>query len=258
MIMKTDFKKLTQYCLILVAAVLLAACSTAPVQKGDVLEKPYFAPEDVLVPGVTYISDEIPDPWQGFNRVMYRFNYHFDKYIFLPAVRVYKAVLPDFAQQGVHNFFNNIRDITTLINSALQLSPEKTFITTGRLMVNTTVGLLGLIDVGSRIDLPRQQEDFGQTLGHYGVGTGPYLVLPIYGPSNLRDTTGLLTDSVVMSTIDPLNLDGHPQRQIAYYTLYPIDLRAHVSFRYYETGSPFEYELVRMLYTTKRKMDIEK
>ena len=70
MIMKTDYKKLTHYCLILVAAVLLAACSTAPVQKGDVLEKPYFAPDDVLVPGVTYISDEIPDPWQGFNRVV--------------------------------------------------------------------------------------------------------------------------------------------------------------------------------------------
>ena len=87
--MKPDSMKLPQYCLILVAVVLLAACSTAPVQKGDVLEKPYFAPEDVLVPGVTYISDEIPDPWQGFNRVMYRFNYHFDKYVLLPAVRVY-------------------------------------------------------------------------------------------------------------------------------------------------------------------------
>jgi phospholipid-binding lipoprotein MlaA len=125
-------------------------------------------------------------------------------------------------------------------------------------MVNTTVGLLGLIDVASSIDLPRQLEDFGQTLGYYGVGTGPYLVLPIYGPSNLRDTTGLVTDSLTMSAIDPLNLDGHPQRQIAYYTLYPIDTRAHVPFRYYETGSPFEYEFVRMLYNTKRKMDIEK
>jgi phospholipid-binding lipoprotein MlaA len=256
--MKMNTKNLPTYCLILVAALLLGACSTAPVQKGDVIEQPYFAPQDVLVPGVTYISDEIPDPWEGFNRTMYRFNYRFDKYFFLPVVNAYKTVVPDVAQTGVHNFFNNIRDITTLINSALQLSADKTFITTGRLMVNTTVGLLGLIDVASSIDLPRQQEDFGQTLGHYGVGTGPYLVLPIYGPSNLRDTTGLLTDSVVMSAIDPLNLDGHPQRQIAYYTLYPIDTRAHVSFRYYETGSPFEYEFVRMLYTTKRKMDIEK
>jgi phospholipid-binding lipoprotein MlaA len=242
--MKPDYKNPMQYLLIVVAAFLLGACSTAPIQKGDVIETPYFSPEDVLVPGTTYLSDEVPDPWEGFNRTMYRFNYRFDKYFFLPVVNAYKTVVPDVAQEGVHNFFNNIRDITTLINSALQLSADKTFITTGRLMVNTTVGLLGLIDVASTIDLPRQQEDFGQTLGYYGVGTGPYLVL--------------LTDSVVMSTIDPLNLDGHPQRQIAYYTLYPIDTRAHVNFRYYETGSPFEYEFVRMLYTTKRKMDIEK
>jgi phospholipid-binding lipoprotein MlaA len=256
--MKPNDKNLAQYLLIVVAVLLLGACSTAPIQKGDVIEEPYFAPDDVLVPGVTYISDEVPDPWEGFNRTMYRFNYRFDKYFFLPVVRGYKAVVPDIAQEGVHNFFNNIRDITTLINSALQLSADKTFITTGRLMVNTTVGLLGLIDVASSIDLPRQLEDFGQTLGYWGVGTGPYLVLPIYGPSNLRDTTGLLTDSLAMSAIDPLNLDGHPQRQIAYYTLYPIDTRAHIPFRYYETGSPFEYEFVRMLYTTKRKMDIEK
>jgi phospholipid-binding lipoprotein MlaA len=253
----TDMK-LLHYALALVVALLVGACSTAPIQKGDVIEEPFFTPQDVLVPGATYISEEIPDPWEGFNRTMYRFNYRFDKYVFLPAVRVYEAVLPDFAEEGIHNFFNNIRDITTLINSILQLSADKTVITTQRLMWNTTVGLLGLIDVGSKMDLPRQQEDFGQTLGHWGVGTGPYLVLPIYGPSNVRDTTGLLTDSVMMSAIDPLDLQAATWRQVAYYTLYPLDLRAHIPFRYYETGSPFEYELVRMLYTTKRKMDIEK
>ena len=256
--MKPNDKNLARYSLIVVAAFLLGACSTAPVQKGDAIEEPYFAPQDVLVPGVTYISDEVSDPWEGFNRTMYRFNYRFDKYVFLPVVRGYKAVVPDIAEEGIHNFFNNIREITTLINSVLQLSPEKSLITTGRLLVNTTVGLLGLIDVASRIDLPRQQEDFGQTLGHWGVGNGPYLVLPIYGPSNLRDTTGLATDTVVMSEIDPLDLKDHPKRQIAYYTLYGIDTRAHVPFRYYETGSPFEYDLVRTLYTTKRKLDIEK
>ena len=257
--MKSNYKKLPQYSLVLVAAILLGACSTAPVQKGDVIDEPYFAPDDVLVPGVAYLSEEeVPDPWEGFNRTMYRFNYRFDKYVFLPVVNVYQAILPDFAETGVHNFFNNVREITTLINSALQLSAQKSFITTGRLIVNTTVGLLGLIDVATAIDLPRQQEDFGQTLGHWGVGTGPYLVLPIYGPSNVRDTTGLLTDTMVMSAIDPLDLQDSRTRQIAYVTLNATDTRAHVSFRYYETGSPFEYEFVRMLYTTKRQMDIEK
>jgi phospholipid-binding lipoprotein MlaA len=236
----------------------LGACSTAPIQKGPVIEEPYFAPEDVLVPGTVYISEQISDPWEGFNRTMYRFNYHFDQYVFLPAVRVYEAVLPNFAEEGIHNFFNNLHEITTLINSVLQLSAQKTFITTGRLMVNTTVGLLGLIDVATSIDLPRQKEDFGQTLGHWGVGTGPYLVLPILGPSNVRDTTGIVTDTAIMSAIDPLDLEAATWRWIVYDTLYPIDTRAHIPFRYYETGSPFEYEFVRMLYTTKRQMDIEK
>jgi phospholipid-binding lipoprotein MlaA len=256
--MKPTIKKLQQYALVLVTAFALGACSTAPIQKGAVIEEPYFAPQDVLVPGATYMSEQIPDPFEGFNRTMYRFNYYFDKYFFLPVVNAYKAVTPTLAQEGVHNFFNNIRDITTLINSALQLSAEKTAITTQRLMWNTTVGLFGLIDVASSLDMPRQLEDFGQTLGHYGVGTGPYLVLPVYGPSNLRDTGGILADAGMMSAIDPLNLDGHPSRQVAYYTLYPIDTRAHIPFRYYRTGSPFEYEFVRMLYTTKRQMDIEK
>jgi phospholipid-binding lipoprotein MlaA len=253
-----NYRNLPQYLLILLAVLQLGACSTAPIQKGAVIEEPYFAPQDVLVPGATYISEEIPDPWEGFNRTMYRFNYQFDKYVFLPAVHVYEAVLPNFAEEGIHNFFNNIRDITTLINSILQLSADKTAITTQRLMWNTTVGLLGFVDVASTFDLPRQQEDFGQTLGHWGVGAGPYLVLPIYGPSNVRDTTGLLADSVTMSAIDPLDLQAATWRQVAYYTLYPLDMRAHIPFRYYETGSPFEYEFVRMLYTTKRKMDIQK
>ena len=257
--MKMTFSALRRYGLILAVAFTLEACSTAPIQKGAVIEQPYFSHEDVLVPGTTYLSQEqIPDPWEGFNRTMYRFNYYFDKYFFLPVVHAYKAVTPNIAQEGVHNFFNNVQEIRTLINSALQLSAEKTVITTERLMWNTTVGLFGLIDVASSLDMPRQQEDFGQTLGHYGVGTGPYLVLPVYGPSNLRDAGGLLADAGMMSAIDPLNLDGHPSRQIAYYTLYPIDTRDHVAFRYYETGSPFEYEFVRMLYTTKRQLEIEK
>jgi phospholipid-binding lipoprotein MlaA len=257
--MNVTYRTLRQYALILVAAFTLGACSTAPIQKGAVVEQPYFSPEDVLVPGTTYLSEEqIPDPWEGFNRTMYRFNYHFDHYVFLPAVRVYKAVLPDIAQDGLHNFFNNVHEITTLINSALQLSADKTFITTGRLMVNTTVGLLGLIDVASTIDLPRQEEDFGQTLGHWGVGTGPYLVLPLYGPSNVRDAGGIVADVAMMSAIDPLDLQAATWREITYDTLYAVDTRAHVPFRYYETGSPFEYEFVRMLYTTKRQLEIEK
>ena len=167
-------------------------CSTVPVQKGELIEPAIFTPERVLAEGVVYAGD-IWDPWEGFNRAMYRFNYRFDKYVFLPAVNAYQFITPDPIEKGFHNFFNNIRDITTLVNSILQLNLTKTMNTTTRLMVNTGIGLLGFIDVAS--DVPRVNEDFGQTLGYWGVPPGPYLVLPFFGPSGVRDGCGLIVDS---------------------------------------------------------------
>jgi phospholipid-binding lipoprotein MlaA len=196
------------------------------------------------------------------NKHIYNFNYHFDRYIFLPAVRGYEFVTPGFAQSGVSNFFDNIKDVNTFFNSVLQLSPKKSAQSLGRVAVNSTVGLLGLIDVASFVGIDRPQEDFGQTLGRYGVGNGPYLVLPILGPSNLRDGIGLIPDSLVNSyvqkkvVVDVLDIDE--DYLLAFSLLDAIQTRSRVSFRYYETGSAFEYEMVRWLYTTKRELDIDK
>jgi len=246
------------------AAVMLAlslgACSTAPVQEGETLVEPRFPANLVLRDDMETLDDatDVSDPWEGFNRTIYRFNYRFDRYVFLPAVAAYQTVTPDFLEQGIHNFLENLRDITTLINSALQLDGVKTFQTGGRIFVNTTIGLLGIFDVATVVEIPKHREDFGQTLGYWGVGNGPYLVLPVFGPSNLRDTGGLLVDALTYSEIDPINTEDHPYRRWAYTILYPLDTRANVAFRYYETGTPFEYEWVRTLYATKRKLDIEK
>jgi phospholipid-binding lipoprotein MlaA len=255
--MKTAYKQLQRHLLLLVAVLVLGGCSTAPVQQGDAVIEPSFSADRVLGDDLAYVSDEISDPWEGFNRSMYRFNYRFDKYVFLPVVNGYKAITPDFLETGIHNFFLNLEDITTFFNSILQLSGTKTVQTTGRFLVNTTVGLLGFIDVASMIDIPKHDEDFGQTLGYWGVGNGPYLVLPVLGPSNVRDGVGLGVDWLVYSAvIDELDMKESEEWALA--IMKGIDTRANVAFRYYETGTPFEYDWVKLLYTTKRKMDIEK
>jgi phospholipid-binding lipoprotein MlaA len=255
--MKTVYKQFQRHLLLLVAVLALGACSTAPVMQGDEVIEPSFPASSVLDSDLAYLSDEISDPWEGFNRSMYRFNYRFDKYLFLPVVNGYKFIMPDFMEKGIHNFFLNLEDITTFYNSILQFNGTKTVQTTGRFLVNTTVGLLGFIDVASMLDMPKHDEDFGQTLGHWGVGNGPFLVLPLLGPSNVRDGIGLGVDWAIYSAIQD-ELDMKDSEKWALAIMKAIDTRANVAFRYYETGTPFEYDWVRLLYTTKRKMDIEK
>jgi phospholipid-binding lipoprotein MlaA len=234
--------------------VLLAGCSSIPEQQTG--ETPAQHPvDDVVRDDVTYPID-VYDPWEGFNRGMYRFNAGFDRYIFLPVVGAYAAVMPDPVEDSVSNFFNNIFELTNLTNNILQLKPEGTLDTAWRIIINTTFGLAGLFDVATEMGIHERDEDFGQTLGHYGAGNGPYIILPVLGPSNLRDTTGIVVDSLVFTEIDPLNLDDHSDREIAFHLLNAIDRRHRTGFRYYDTGSPFEYELVRMLYTRKRELDI--
>ena len=136
----------------------------------------------------------------------------------------------------------------------LQLAPTKFVHSTGRVLVNSTIGILGFVDVASMVDIPRPVEDFGQTLGRWGVGQGPYLVLPFLGPSNLRDGIGMLPDFYVRSLIQDEVLSD--DAQIATTILWPLDTRANTSFRYYETGSAFEYRTVRWLWSTKRDLDV--
>lgn len=237
---------------------LLGGCSTAPIVEGDAIEPPIYSADDVLIEGVEYAGDAVYDPWEGFNRTMYRFNYRFDKYLFLPAVRGYQWVTPDFFEDRFNDFFNTWRDLNTLINSILQGSPEKTGQTAGRLAVNLTFGLFGFLDWATPMGIPRPVEDFGQTLGRWGVGSGPYLVLPVLGPSSLRDGTGTLVDGLVRWQAREKALDLESWQSLTWNVLDALDTRARIAFRYYETGSPFEYEWVRMLYNTKRQLDIAK
>jgi phospholipid-binding lipoprotein MlaA len=249
--------------MLLTAFIFLAGCGTAPVRKEP--EIPAQRPvSEYVKPDVTYTIDAY-DPWEPMNRRIYNFNAIFDNYVFLPVVQAYEFVLPVFAQTGISNFYKNLTEVTNLMNSLLQFKFVKAVNTFGRICINTTVGLGGLIDVATLNDgIQREDEDFGQTLGFYGIGPGPYLVLPILGPSNLRDTAGLAVDTLVyslmMQELIGLTGLGSPEDDILNYSLtaiYAIDKRHNESFRYYKTGSPFEYDLIRKLYLIKRQFQID-
>jgi len=197
------------------------------------------------------------DPLEGLNRNIYRFNAWFDEAVFLPLAGLYDFVLPDPVQDGVHNFVRNVDDIGTLFNSLLQLKGRASLDTAGRLLINTTLGVLGLFDPASAMGITRHDEDFGQTLGRYGLGPGPYLVLPILGPSSLRDGAGLVADNFAFNELDPLYFDSNDDAwRWGYPGVAALETRDRLAFRYFETGSPFEYELLRLLYLEKRKLEI--
>ncbi|MBP8925217.1 MAG: VacJ family lipoprotein [Pseudomonadales bacterium] len=204
---------------------------------------------------------EVDDPLEAFNRRMYTFNAGFDHLVFLPVVHGYQWVMPDFAERGVRNFFSNLLEIRNFLNNALQLQGEDSVVTLGRFVINTTVGIGGLFDPATRIGMLVRKEDFGQTLGRWGVGAGPYLVLPLLGPSGLRDTAGLAIDFATQYAIDPLNVNDAGDKngeRITLNLLNAVDTRANIAFRYYQTGSPFEYVLVRYGYTRMREVEIER
>ena len=204
---------------------------------------------------------EVNDPLEAFNRRMYTFNAGFDHVVFLPVVNGYRWVMPDFAERGVRNFFGNLLEIRNFINNALQFNGKDSAVTLGRFAINTTVGLGGFFDPATRMGMLVRKEDFGQTLGRWGVGAGPYLVLPLLGPSGLRDAGGLAVDFAVQYAIDPLNINGDSDRddeRIALNLLNAVNTRANTAFRYYQTGSPFEYVLVRYAYTRMREVEVER
>lgn len=247
----------------LVLITLLAGCATGPATQPSTdatqlsqssYPEPVFSAERILQED--YDLAAVYDPWQGMNRRIYNFNYRFDQAVFLPVVNTWEAVVPGVIRKGVHNFYRTIADVNTMLNSVLQLSPGKFFDTTGRVFVNSTFGILGLFDVATEIGIPRHEEDFGQTLGRWGVPRGPYVVLPLLGPSNLRDSIGLLPDFAVESIAQqPIFADSARPVSTA---LEAIDTRADTSFRYYETGFTFEYRMMRWLYSTKRDLDVLK
>lgn len=135
------------------------------------------------------------DPFEPVNRAVFEFNDNADKFVFKPVAEGYRAVLPDVVRTGVRNFFSNLRDPWIALNQLMQGKVELALSDGWRFIVNSTFGMAGLMDVATDMRLPKHNEDFGQTLAVWGVETGPYLVIPIWGPSNVRDGVGLIADA---------------------------------------------------------------
>lgn len=141
------------------------------------------------------------DPLESINRGVYKFNDVTDKAVFKPVATAYKTVTPSPIRTGVNNFFSNLGTITNVVNNLLQFKFANAFSEAGRFVINSTFGLAGLIDVAGMDKIAVHKEDFGQTLGYWGVGSGAYIVLPFVGPSTVRDATGLAVDT---ATSDPI------------------------------------------------------
>ena len=163
------------------------------------------------------------DPIEGVNRAVYKFNDVLDKAALKPVAQGYQAITPTPIQKGVSNFFKNIFDVVTLVNELFQFKFKQAANTTGRVALNTTIGLLGVFDVHSKSGGVRTREDFGQTLGYYGVGSGAYLVLPFFGPSSTRDGIGFFTDAFFFNPIGYINDDPTKWALIG---LAVVDIRA--------------------------------
>jgi phospholipid-binding lipoprotein MlaA len=228
-------------------AAAVASEGTETAENGEP-PPPRFTPADAP-------SMRTYDPWERLNRFTYRFNARFDSAVFLPVANGYQR-LPSPLRTGVHNFFDNLTELSTMINYALQWRLGRGVHSLGRFLVNSTIGIGGLIDVAKHIRLPSAPTGFSNTLGTWGIHPGPYLVLPLFGPSTLRDTIGLAGDIGTRYGINLFDLYRGPLWKTGSMDVVDaVDERANTAFRYYATGSPFEYDDIRFLYVRKRLLE---
>ena len=225
-----------------------AAAESAGSPAQEQQEAPPVTPDDAP-PMYTY------DPWERLNRFTYRFNARFDEAIFLPVADTYRRA-PRPIRAGIHNFLGNIAEIDSVINYTLQWRLKYGWRSLTRLAINSTIGIGGLFDVATKLKLPGTPTGFATTLAKWGMQPGPYLVIPFLGPSTLRDGVGFIADYGAEYGI---NVAGLYRGNVSWGlgAVNAVDQRANISFRYYSSGSPFEYETIRFLYVRRRLIEDE-
>jgi len=164
------------------------------------------------------------DPYENLNRKVFVVNQVFDQVLLKPVSKGYSNYAPDFIQTTIGNFFGNLADVWTAVNNFLQGKPREGIQDTGRVAVNTVFGVAGLADVATKLGLPKHQEDFGQTLGVWGVKPGPYVMLPLFGPSTMRDALAKPLDLYA----DPLNLSTRSDVEYSLRAVRLVDDRARL------------------------------
>ncbi|MBB3212640.1 phospholipid-binding lipoprotein MlaA [Herbaspirillum sp. Sphag1AN] len=200
-------------------------------------------------------SNNPNDPIEGFNRAVFSFNDTADKAIVKPVAEAYKYVTPNFVQTGVGNFFGNLGDLWSAVNQLLQGRVEAGVTSFMRVAINTTFGIGGLLDVSTEMRLSRQKSDFGQTLGRWGVGSGPYVVIPLLGPSTLRDTAALPVDV----TFDPWSHKRPVDWRNVGTAINLIDRRAQLldASNLLEDVALDRYDFIRDAYLQRRQSQID-
>lgn len=225
----------------IIAAIFCTACSTTP-------QAVRTSPADA--------SGEVYDPFEGFNRNIYKFNEAADKYLINPLATVYKFILPKPIRQGINNASRNLGEPIIFVNEVLQLDGTDASESVGRFLVNSTVGLGGFINVTEKDGFSQTREDFGQTLATYNIPSGPYIVLPLLGPSNARDIVGRVGDGV----INPLtwaDFQGDQSIQIGRRVSNGLDSRVRAEpFLENIRGAADPYVNLRGVYTQNRLSNI--
>ncbi len=229
--------------IVLLAGLLVAGCATPP----DMNDR-----EAVIE------YNEVNDPLEPTNRAVFTFNQSFDKAILRPAAVAYRDYLPRYVQDVVHNILGNLRSPIVFINDVLQGEVDRAMVTFVRFMLNSTIGVGGAIDMATDMGVEGHSEDFGQTLAVWGVGDGPYIMLPMFGPSNPRDTIGIVVDFM----IDPINLwAGNTDRDhvpLIRTVVHAVDRRADSLdlVDELEKSSLDFYAAIRSLYRQRRTVEI--
>jgi len=191
------------------------------------------------------------DPLEPMNRAIYKFNDGVDALVMKPAASAYRDLVPEFIRTGVSNFFSNINDVIVALNNALQGKIPAAINDVGRVLVNTTLGVFGIMDPATQLGVEKNNEDFGQTLGYWGLGDGPYIVLPFLGPSSLRDTAGWVGDAYTWP-VDYLEPTRHRNILIG---LRVVEGRASLleASQILETAALDPYQFMRDAYLQRRR-----
>lgn len=232
------------------AVALAALCGTVAAQPAESV-MPTDADAHVVAGDPPPSAAQLADPWEGFNRAMFRFNQDLDDGLLHPWASAYVALVPQLLRTGVSNVFNNFQDAWSAVNNLLQGKLEQSTVMTMRFAWNSTFGLGGILDMATEFGMERTSEDFGQTLGVWGMQPGPYLVLPFFGPSTVRDAIGL-----------PLDIAATPAWAINQGSFRPVttllqilDTRAELlgATQLLDTMALDKYSFVRSAYLARRK-----
>jgi len=213
----------------------------------------FISPSNAATGPINIYLDDV-DPLEEINRPIFEFNQTLDQNLIEPIAISYRDETPESVKEGISNFFSNLGDVSTLANQILQLKVEDGFVTLSRFIINTTIGLAGIFDPASELGLTKKDEDFGQTLGVWGIPEGPYFVIPILGPSTLRDTAGLYVD--MTSDVNLINnLDTN--REIAASLIKAVDERVELLPATDLINRSFDpYTTMRSSYLQKRRNDV--